>query len=82
MSKTFRFHSGRVIEVGDIVVLSGIRGVVESVFLPKTKHADDYGCLDSGGVLIHQPSGLGLVLIVDPEQDEDLIKCECSEEDQ
>lgn len=68
----FRFHTGREIVCGDRVFLAGEPGKIEAVLLPNTKEAEEFGCTETGGIVAIFPEGLGLVLITDPENDEDL----------
>lgn len=74
MNKIFRYSNGVPIEKGDRVNLSGIGGVIQFIYQPFSEDASDYGCVETGGVLISSPEGLGLILIENPEKDEDLQK--------
>lgn len=76
MSKSFTFKSGELVEEDQIVILNDKEGKVLKILQPRSSEANEYNCFKSGGVLFDfpPPNGLGLVLIVEPHLDEDLVK--------
>ena len=74
MSRDFRYRTGEIIRLNDIVTLSGDDGHIEAILMPGTKDAGDYGCMSTGGILVDSPKGLGFVVITEPENDEDLLR--------
>ena len=55
----FFYSDGQAVCKGDILNLSigslgDVAAFVEDVFLPNTKGAEDFSCLESGGVLIRE----------------------------
>lgn len=73
MSTIFRYQDGAEILANDIILFTGLSGVVNQILQPQTLAAKDYACFDSGGVLLDVPDGLGFVLIQETHLCEDLL---------
>jgi hypothetical protein len=69
MKLEYKYFNGVAIHEGDIVLLTGLRGLVEMIMQPGTDAARDYNCAATGGFLLKFENG---DLQLWKEADEDL----------
>ena len=69
-SSHFVYSDGSTVHANDVIVFGSSRGTVDRILAPRTEEARDFGCFETGGVLLHTECW-GLVLL--PYIGDDLV---------